>query len=218
MSSITKGFLVVLLFVCLTIHVTNNKAEEENILDHQQVMINAAEMIAKDKANDEKSLVWDGSAMREVEDPLDNDQIMDGRAGPYAYTRLLTKMLMVYSVDSVSLLNAESIMRDDEDTFIAENETRYLRIRAVAEDYQKLVSSSKSLTDKGLYQPVKINCRCDVTGYAGLIQTEKGQLMVGITACLLQKNGMVYECQYAGIGNYSDIVVEAKMMIHRTFR
>lgn len=210
----------ILLAICLMSASSHVLTEEENALEHHDLKRTVASMIGADIAGDEKSLVWDGQEMLERQDPLDSKDIMDGRGGPYRFSRFPARLITVYSVDKVHLLADESIRVDDDDVFIAEIDTRYVSIRRMEEDIQQLIEKERIKQEQGMLNEAQVDSGYETApvAFSGLFETQRGKLMAGLTAFLLSDDATVYQCTYAGVGNYSDIAAEANMLIHRTFR
>lgn len=183
-------------------NIGNNKKE---ILDE----------LSKDKEYDQESIFWDGKQAFIIKDLLDSKNIRDGRSGPFPSVRLksnVVKTIFCVQTDlNKELLETnESLLEDSENLLILESYNRYLKLEkfkdiTFEEEIKKIISKYIELKD------IVTNNSTYYKVFAGIFHTNNSMEMMGIKV-IYEHSNMLYSLSYAGIGNFSDIKVEAYMI------
>lgn len=195
---------------------TGRRSESKKGMDDMFTMAEIIDMLKNDTPNDGMGLVWDGEQLTVVDDPLDREGIMDGRGGPYAYNRRKAAITTVYSVDSTGLLTDEKVVADDENGFLAASDTRMIRIARSDEPFETVVEQHNARVAEGTALEYTMRCQKETVCESALLEAPDGIMMIGVRIFAAAEDGgsMVYE--YGGIGNFSTIMVEARMMAMKT--
>lgn len=176
--------------------------------------VDILQVIAEDKEFDGKSVIWDGEKVQVVDDELDNRNVMDGRYGEFEFVTLKTKLgfdlVLPNTGHNSDLFLADKYpVIDTDDEYNIETPGRFLSIKRESIDSfnQK---EAELLSDQELIESSNeaINSEMEHKLFTGIINTTSGEDMIGFLL-LIPGEDSVYLFRYAGIGNYSDIRVEA---------
>ena len=219
MKSFVIAFVVTFVFAVLLpmqgIGKASDVNEKEETMDME--LLDAVKAIGNDVPNDLKSLVWNGESFAEVEDELDNSDILDGRSGEYAYNRFKAEMMTVYCVDREKLLTADHVVQNDGLCFSAQAENRFVRISRSEQTYELLQTAHLERIQAGeiIEESFEwLNGLCEKT----ILTAPDGRKMAGVRFIVPAEDGSAVCFEYGGIGNYSDILTEAEMMVQKTNR
>ncbi len=171
------------------------------------------EAISQDKKFDGKGIMWDGDRVKIVDDELDFEDIVDGRAGPFARERFETEFGVTLTIANTpynsNLFDSEHYPAIDTDVeYLIETPERYLSVRIRDSDsYSQLEDElTKDAELMEVYEN-RISQR-DYRIFAGKIKTSKGKDMIGFILITPDVDHSVFCIRYAGFGNYSDIQTE----------
>ena len=175
------------------------------------------EMLEEDEPNDRLSCYWDGEKLSVVPDELDDETVMDGRGGEYHYRYLKTNIgITICSVDEEGLLSEEHIIANDGACFATSGDNRFLRIIVTDTSFDEMAASH----DRLISEKAALNYECrwnpGITGESTIMEAPNGKEMIGLRFIQKRQDGNATVYEYGGIGNYSDIVAEARIMARKT--
>ena len=176
------------------------------------------EMMEQDTPNDRKSLYWDGEAMTVIDDELDDNTLLDGRGGEYMVSRIVTPFGRIYSIDSENLLSEEVILQNDEDGFLSETEHRYVFVCRLPQAFADLKAQFESDAAEKKILPITLSLKKEGLCAKSMVTTPGGRTMAGLIVITENEDGTATVYQYAGLGNFSDIEVEAKEFARKSVR
>lgn len=172
------------------------------------------DLIRKDVEGDGKSIMWDGEKAWLEPDELDVPGLMDGRAGIRSatfYDADVGVQLTLAGEDNL-LGSLENIISDSSEAFIAESPTRFLSVCRQQEGIQETGGDEAGMRETAVNVPGMEKLQEVETG---LFLTEKERVMIGFSAACRNSNGELCRVVYTGIGNYSDIRLEAGILMKR---
>lgn len=174
------------------------------------------ELIREDAEGDGKSVMWDGEKAWLETDELDVPGLLDGRAGMRSavfYDTAVGVQLTLAGEDNL-LASLDHIISDSAETFVAESPARFLSVCRQPEG----AGTKKTDSDEECVRETAVNVPGMETLQeleTGLYRTEGERVMIGFSAGCRNSNGELCRVVYAGIGNYSDIRLEAGILMKR---
>lgn len=180
---------------------------EELSMDYKAVE-QFQKLMDEDQAGDKKSVEWDGTEACVIEDPMDDNNILDGRGGFQPFKDIVKDEWRV----KTDVLAEESVVCDTGQHFRAEGEDWYLEILqadfAKADQELKQDSMMKDVTETELSQNIKKgNLKANL--YRGLRTVKEGEL-AGYVLIAEDYFSHTYQLSYFGTGNMG--VVKDKAM------
>jgi len=187
----------------------------------QELLNDILQAISEDKPYDGKSIMWDGSKIHVIEDELDSKDILDGRSGPFMIERIETSLgielrsfCTMHNSELISGLEFPDV--DSSGEYRIETFDRYLSLKKYGkEEYESLLEALSR--NSGLIEAengMTIAGNNSHKTFSGLIETESGTVMIGYILLVKGSGDNAYSLAYAGIGNYSDIQVEASQIMN----
>ena len=186
----------------------------------QELLSSVLHAISEDKFYDKKSILWDGSTMQVITDELDSKDILDGRFGPFMTIRIETLLgINLYSFCTIhnnDLFSSSAVPdANNSEEYRIETENRFLFIKKHKKDecesLQKAFSDDVRLIElenHGASAPNIFHRK-----FSGLVETSSGKIMIGYVLLTAELGNNSYSLVYAGIGNYTDIQVEANQIL-----
>ena len=174
------------------------------------------ELIHEDAEGDGRSVMWDGEKAGRGPDELDAPGLLDGRAGMRSavfYDAEVGVQLTLAGEDNL-LASLDTVISDSAEAFIAESPTRFLSVCRQQEGAaaEKTDADERSMREEAVNVPGMEKLQKLETG---LYLTEGERVMIGFSTCCRNSNGELCRVVYAGIGNYSDIRMEAGTLMKR---
>jgi hypothetical protein len=196
------------------------KRPAETVSENENDPVDVFQAIAEDKEFDGKSLIWDGEKAQIVDDELDSRDVLDGRYGEFELVTLETGIgfdlvLPKTSHNSDLFMSSEYPPVDTDDEFSIETQDRFLSLKK--EGAGTFDQKAAELSSGGGLMESDSSAIKSETGhklFTGIIKTTSGENMAGFLL-LINGEDSVYTFRYAGLGNYSDIRVEAFSAIRR---
>lgn len=171
------------------------------------------EAISQDKDFDGKGILWDGEKVEIIDDELDYEDILDGRAGPFYHELIETKLGATLTISNTpynsNLFDSEHYSAtDSEEEYMVETPERYLSVRKSNSDSYSQLEDEFS-KDKELMEVYEESIsQRDFRIFTGKIKTPNGKDMIGVILITPDVDRSVFCIKYAGFGNYSDIQSE----------
>lgn len=182
----------------------------------QGLLSDVLKAVSEDRLYDKKSILWDGSKMQVITDELDSGDILDGRFGPFMRVKIETALgITLYSFSTMHnkelFSGSWNPAADNSEEYSIETENRYLSLKKYRKDEYGLLLEVFS-KDAGL---IELENGSIMTAdnsqriFSGLIETLSGTVMIGYLLLSTGSGDNTFSLVYAGLGNYSDIQVEA---------
>lgn len=183
------------------------------------MMMNNAmmELLLNDKLFDRRSLVFDNGELTEIDDPFDASDLPEGRLGEFAVSRrslaLGLRLFIPLTKMGRTLEDSENIT-DADVLFQVSSGQRLLRVEKLSHaDADEKLAGFGSCGDFAALR--------DEDGtpmWFGCFDSPEGVPMLGVTRAAGVGEEFTYLLTYAGIGNFTDIRMEADNVYSRLRR
>lgn len=174
---------------------------------------NIADMLLSDILYDKTSLVFENGILNKIADPMDSNDLPEGRSGEFPCKRIKINcgitLFVPLTRKSRSFKDAKP-STDTESSFCLLTDNRYLSVeKRTSADAHKLIdayNSSKSFVQGSSNNP-------NTTEWLGFLSGNDGKSMLGIVRLIAASDGRMFFVTYAGTGNFTDIRLEMNELL-----
>lgn len=175
---------------------------------------NMKKLLCDDVLYDRRSLVYENGTLQEIDDPLDTDQLQEGRMGEFFIKRMkihMGLMLRLPITKASRALDGAQTLTDTDTAFVLAAENRYLSLEKGA----SAPVETQFGTDPDLVPWDGSDAPDGVTQWVGTVGSGT---MLGIVSRFNGRDGAPYVFTYAGTGNFTDIRMEHGEILNAILR
>ena len=175
---------------------------------------NMKKLLCDDVLYDRRSLVYENGTLQEIDDPLDTDQLQEGRMGEFFIKRMkihMGLMLRLPITKASRALDGAQTLTDTNTAFVLGAGNRFLSLEkeGSAPDEEQLDKDPQLVRWDGSDAP---------DGVTQWVGTVGSGTMLGIVSRFNGRDGAPYVFTYAGTGNFTDIRMEHSEILNAILR
>ncbi len=179
--------------------------------------------LEKDKLFDKKSFIWEKETLKEVNDPLDSNTILEGRLGEFPTKRIITKLglnlIIPLTANSKTFEETKDLL-DEENLFQIRISKRILKLeKRLFNEYENIIEkANKSSLLRNIENTQNLLKQGILSQFEGFIDSDKYGVMLGNINILRGRDSQIFIFTYGGYGNYTDIKMEFNNIVKRIIR
>lgn len=173
-------------------------------------------LLEKDKPNNRKSVYWNGVEAALIKDPLDSDNICDGRGGPYCLSETTVENTYSFGYYEEYFHNSEIISESASDYHIVTEDMDYHIEQVDYEDEKKALSEGTNFKEIETWMVGRwMNENAEkYIAYKGIEEFEEHLPYVGYVLLVQSKEtGNAYKISVTGLGYFENISIIAKQIM-----